>query len=259
MELEILVPHINNNLNANVAATGFEPNLVAIGGAPLDWTASPKLDIGYRFGEGLGSAEFSYRLISTEGREILIGWDLDGSDAPLKTRLDMNVFDFDYVSRDYNFGSICDLQWRAGIRLATIHFDSRAEGYFLEQQASDNFVGAGPHAGLVLTHRFGNSQFGIFGGADTSVNIGQVHQSINETFVAQDGSVVGGATDVDRTQAVPTLGIQLGLSWTPVWRGCVSRYSLGYEFEQWWSVGDAGSSRADITTNGIFFRGEFNF
>ena len=37
------------------------------------------------------------------------------------------------------------------------------------------------------------------------------------------------------------------------------RYSLGYEFEQWWAVGNVGSSRADITTQGFFFRGEFNF
>jgi hypothetical protein len=147
LELDLVVPHITNGLNAVVTVPGFQPDLVAIGGAPLDWTGSPKFDLGYRFGEGLGEAVLSYRLLATDGRAILPGWDLDGSDAPLKTDLEMNVVDLDYVSRDFAPGGICDLRWRAGVRLASIHFDSRAEGFFLEQQASDNFFGAGPHVG----------------------------------------------------------------------------------------------------------------
>jgi hypothetical protein len=259
LELGLVVPHITNGLNALVTVPGFQPDIVAIGGAPLDWTGSPKFDLGYRFGEGLGEAVLSYRLLATDGRAILPGWDLDGSDAPLKTDLQMNVVDLDYVSRDIVLGGIGDLHWRAGLRLASVHFDSRAEGFFLEQQASNNFFGAGPRVGLDLGRRLGNTQFGLYGRIDASVPIGRVHQSFNESFITQDGNIVGAATDVNETQAVPTLGIQLGLSWTPGWRGCVSRYSFGYEFEEWWSVGEAGTSHADLFSQGLFFRGEFNF
>jgi hypothetical protein len=259
LELEILAPHIRNGLNANVAATGFEPNVVALGGAPLDWTGSPKFNLGYRFAEGLGSVDVSYRFVVSDGTEILQGFDLDGSDAPLKSRLDMNIVDIDYVSREISLGHVCDLQWRVGARLASVFFDSQAEGFFLAQQTSNSFFGAGPHVGLDLGHRLGNSEFGLFGRIDTSVPIGQVRQSFSEVFVTSDGTVVGGATDVHQTQAVPTLGIQFGLSWTPCWRGRQARYTFGYAFEEWWDVGQAGSSRADLTTQGFFLRGEFNF
>jgi major outer membrane protein len=258
-ELDILGPHISNRLNANVAATGFEPNLVAIGGAPLDWTGSPKFDLGYRFADGLGAVELSYRFIVTDGNVLLLGWDLDGSDAPMRSRLDMNLIDLDYVSRDISLARICDLRWRAGVRLASIYFDSQAEGFFIEQQVSNDFFGAGPHVGLDLWRRLGDTQLSLFGRVDSSVPIGQIHQSFSETFITQDGTLAGGATDIKETQAVPTLGIQFGLAWTPVWHGCISRYTLGYAFEQWWAVGDVGNSRANITTQGLFFRGEFNF
>jgi hypothetical protein len=171
----------------------------------------------------------------------------------------MNIIDLDYVSREITLGQICELRWRAGVRLASIYFDSQAEGFFIEQQASNNFFGAGPHVGLDLWRKLGNTQLALFGRFDSSVPIGQIHQSFSETFITQDGNIVGAATDVHETQAVPTLGIQFGLAWTPVWRGCGSRYTFGYEFEEWWSAGEAGNSHANITTQGIFFRGEFNF
>src|SRR5262249_45429313 len=157
----------------------------------LDLTGSPKFELGYRFDDGLGAVALSYRFIVTDGQELLLGWDLDGSDAPMRSRLDMNIIDLDYVSREISVGRICELRWRAGVRLASIYFDSQAEGFFIEQQASSSFFGAGPHVGLDLWHKLGDTQLALFGRLDSSVPIGQIHQAFSETFITQDGNVVG--------------------------------------------------------------------
>ena len=73
------------------------------------------------------------------------------------------------------------------------------------------------------------------------------------------GAMIGGATNVHHTQAVPTLGFEAGLSWTPSpawgWR----RFTFCYVFEHWWDLGNAAGSRAELTAQGIFFRGEFGY
>ena len=45
--------------------------------------------------------------------------------------------------------------------------------------------------------------------------VGRISQAFEETVTAVDGSMIGGATNVHHTQAVPTLGFEAGLSWTP--------------------------------------------
>jgi major outer membrane protein len=258
-ELDILAPHIKNHLSQSVSFDGFTPDTVHLPTAPLDWAGVPKFELGYRFDEGWGAFLLSYRFLITEGTAILPGFDLDGSDVPLRSRLNMNVVDLDYVSRELNIGSRWEMQWRVGVRLANVFFDSQAEGYFLEQKTSNYFFGAGPHAGLDLVRPLDFGGLSLFGRLELAAPIGQVHQAFEEAFVAQDGSIVGGATDVRSTQAVPTLGLQLGLSWAPRWRNHLCCYTFGYTFEEWWNLGDVAGSSASLTTQGFFFRGEFNF
>jgi hypothetical protein len=258
VEVGVVIPHARDEPNARVTATGFEPNLVHLGAATLDWTASPKFDLGYRFGDGLGEVILAYRFLISNGDRTLPEWDLDGSDAPLHTRLVMNVVDLDYVSRESELAELLDLRWRLGVRFASIFFDSHAEGVFLEQQASNDFFGVGPHFGLDLARRLGNSNLAVIGRVDTSIPIGRTHQSFSEVIVMPTGDLVGGATDVNQNQVLPTLGLQLGMSWSPCWNGHLWRFSFGYEFEKWWYTGDPGTSRATLTTQGIFLRGEVN-
>jgi len=259
LELNLLGPHIKNRLQTQLQLDGFEPNLVHLPTAQLDWTGSPRIEVGYRFCEGWGEFLGSYRLLTTEGTQVLPGFDLDGSDGVNHSRLSMNVFDFDYGSREYSLDPHWDLKWRIGARLATVFFDSRAEAFFLEQKTSNHFIGAGPHVGLDLSRSFDCPGVGIFARIDGAALVGRVSQGFEEIVTDEDGNPTGTAAHITSTQAVPVLDFQIGLGWTSCWHHHWSRLAMGYEFEQWWNIGDAGDSRAEVTTQGVFFRAEFGY
>jgi hypothetical protein len=258
-EFDILVPHVKNRLQAPVTVDGFEPNWVHVPGADLDWTGSPRFELGYRLAQGYGEFLLSYRFLVSEGNATLFGFDLDGSDGDLRSRLNVNVVDLDYSSREYSLWPHWDMKWKVGARLATIFFDNRATGLFLEQRTSNNFVGAGPHVGLDLTRTFDNPRLGLFARIEGASLLGEISQSFEESVLSQDNTLAGGATLVHHSQAVPIVEVQAGLSWTPTWWNQGSRFVFGYMFQRWWDVGKAGFSRAELTTQGVFLRGEFGF
>ncbi len=102
-----------------------------------------------------GSGEFlvGYRFLTTSSTARLINFDTDGPDGTLKTRLNLNSVNLDYSSREYSLGKLWDMKWLIGAQLGQAYFDSRAVGTFVEQRVSNNFVGAGPHAGRPAPHR----------------------------------------------------------------------------------------------------------
>ena len=260
VELNLVVPHIQNGLVAPVTVAGGSPQVVHLPTAELEWTGAPRLEVGYRFPEGCGEVLASYRLLSSEGTDTIPNFDLDGGAGFLRSRLSANVLDLDYSSREFSLAPRWDMKWKAGVRLADIFFDSRAEGFFLEERTSNLFYGAGPHLGLDLWRQIEDVPgLGLFLRLEGATVIGQIRQSFEQTLVTQDGGLAGGAAEVHHTQAVPVFNLQLGLSWTPCWRGRYRRFAFGYEFERWWYLGQAGDSRAELTDQGIFFRAEFGF
>ena len=56
----------------------------------------------------LGTLLLSYRFLQTEGRDIILNYDIAG-DGDLRSRLDMNVIDLDYQTRDWSLGSHLDI------------------------------------------------------------------------------------------------------------------------------------------------------
>ena len=259
LELDLLAAHVKNRLQGTLQVDGFDPNLVHLPTAQLEWTGSPRIDLGYRLDEGWGEFLVSYRLLVTNGSATLPGFDLDGSDGVLKSRLSMNVFDFDYASREYSLDPHWDMKWRVGARLATIFFDSRAEAFFLEQKTSNHFIGAGPHAGLDLWRSFNCPGLGLFARVDGAMVVGTVSQGFEETVSDDAGNLTGTAVHVSSTQGIPVLDLQLGLGWVSCWHHHWSRLAIGYEFERWWNIGNAGESHAEVTDQGVFFRAEFGF
>ena len=89
--------------------------------------------------------------------------------------------------------------------------------------------------------------------------IGRIHQRFEESLALDGMPLLGGSTSQSGNQAVPVLGIQAGVSWTPVHNCRWLRFSGGYTFEQWWNVGKAAGSSADLTSQGIFLRTELHF
>jgi hypothetical protein len=258
LELLVLFPHLRGTLGGSVSVQGSTDSF-SITNPQLNSTGSPVVEIGYRLGDGLGAVALSYRSTVSRGGFTVPNWDVLGTGF-VATRLNMNVVDLDYVSPAYNVVPFWDVAWRAGLRGAAIYYNDQVTGGFIDVNASNNFLGAGPHAtiegarildlipGLAVTSKL-----------DGGVVIGQVSQSFDERFTFADGTQVGGANRIHSTQAAPMMIFQFGLSYTPPSWVNWARFGFGYQFEYWWDIGTGGASRGDYYSNGIYFRGEINF
>ncbi len=290
IEADLVWPHIKNRLTAPVTleATASLSDLLRSAGFPgglgvtrllsdfhftdtlhlptasLDFTGSPLFILGYRFAPGYGEFTASYRSLVTEGGRNIDDFDILG-EGFLKSRLNVNVVDLDYGSQDIPLvtelpGQLWDLKFDVGARIAGVYFDSIASGFALRQETSNNFFGAGPHLKLEV-HRYLQDFNGLalYGKVETAVVIGSIQQHFRESFSVDGITLLSGSTTHSGTQAVPTLGIEAGLSWTPKYTLRWLRFTGGYTFEQWWNVGTIGGSSADLTYQGLFLRTELHF
>lgn len=251
-------PHVENGLTNSVTVAGITDQ-VRLPMAPQDWTGSPRMELGYRLYQGAGEVLFSYRTLSTDGISEVPNFDVLGP-ADLHSRLDVNVFDLDYGSREFSLGPAWEMRWLAGVRIAGVVFESDATGLAVGQRTRNSFWGAGPHLGLEVWRRLGQSEVAAICRIEGATLLGEIHQTFDEVFFDQAGvPVLGGATVVHQTQIVPTVTTQLGLGWTPAWSCHGLRFSGGYQFEKWWYVGEIGASRGELTMHGLFLRADFNF
>jgi hypothetical protein len=263
IEADLVWPHIKNRLTAPVAIDGFTDSL-HLPTASLEFTGSPLFILGYRFAPGFGEFTAKYRSLVTEGSRNIDNFDPLG-EGFLKSRLNVNVIDLDYGSQDIPLvtespGQLWDLKFDGGARIAGVYFDSRASGFALAQETSNNFFGAGPHLKLEV-HRYlpDFNGLALYGKVETAVVIGSIHQHFRESFSVDGITLLSGSTTHSGTQAVPTLGIKAGLSWTPKYTLRWLRFTGGYTFEQWWNVGTISGSSADLTYQGLFLRTELHF
>src|SRR5262249_55326364 len=131
VEIDIVKAHVNNNLASMVSFGSLGLDTVQLPGASLDAAVARQIDPGYPFADGLGGVLFSYRTLSTDGHATILDFDPLG-DGVLRSRLDLDVFDFDYVTPTLPLGRRFDLRARVGVRLADVFFDSHAFGEVLE-------------------------------------------------------------------------------------------------------------------------------
>ncbi len=257
VELDIVGPHLKNNLSGTVSFGSLGSDTVRLPNVSLDWTAAPRIELGYRFADNGGDLAFSYRFLDTQGRADVLNFDPLG-DGVMRTRLDLNVFDFDYATPALSLGPRADLKARVGVRLADVYFDAHALGEVLEQRVSNQFVGAGPHAGLDLWYRIpAVPGLGLFARLEGALPIGYARQHFEEAFTFGDGTSVGSLASQGSTRVAPTVNGQLGVGWQPP--GTRLRLSAGYEYEYWWGLGRAGGSSAELFDQGAFFRAEFRY
>lgn len=257
LEADIVKPHLKYALVAPVSI-GDETSLVHVPLAPLDWTGVPRLELGYRFTQGLGEFLVTYRSIKTEGSDVIADFDRRGAGS-LRSELDADVLDLDYGSREFSLGPWWDMHWKVGLRFADLFAESNAEGLVLQEHTSNRYWGIGPHAGLDLTRSLGVPGLAAFGRIEGAALLGNIRQQFEETEFTRRGLALdSGGTTVDQAQGVPVLSVQAGLAWAP--SACrFLRFSGGYVFEEWWYLGQADASRAELSLQGLFFRGEWNF
>jgi hypothetical protein len=262
VEAGIVIPHIKNHLSSDVAIIPYFTDTVFVEFAPLSWTASPKIELGYRFDRGFGEFRVAYQSLISEGTARILDYDYYG-DGELKSRLNVNMLDLDYAID--KFAVSCrpswqtEAQFRLGARLASVYMDTRAQGQILGQRVSNNFLGAGPHSGVDLFQALPWQDLGLFARVQGAVAVGQTRQAFEETFISPGYFSVGGATSVRATQTVPILDVQAGLTWTPNGSKYNFAFTAGYQFQEWWYLGQTDTSNASLTAQGFFIRGEWGF
>jgi hypothetical protein len=250
-------PKFKNHLNGTVVNGDFSDQ-VQVPTAELNWTGAPHVEVGYRLAEGLGEFLVGYESVVSDGRGTLPGFDPDGGAGALKSRLNVNVLDLDYGTREFSLGPRWDMKWRVGLRLASVYFDSRAAGVILERRVTNDFRGAGPRIALDVWRRLPVPELAWFGHFDAAAVMGDTTQNFEETVTTGD-TAVGAASHVSSDEAVPVVTAQVGLGWTPCWNGRRVRFAVGYEIQGWWYLGQTDTSSAEMTVQGVFVRGEWNF
>ncbi|MFN4259764.1 MAG: Lpg1974 family pore-forming outer membrane protein [Gemmataceae bacterium] len=258
VQVGLLAPRFKNQL---INFVPLEPGFlvtVATPGAELAWTSSPQVEVGYRFAQGCGEVLLTYRSLVSEGHQTIPLYDFFGPGS-LRSRLNANIIDLDYGSREWALGPAWDMHWRIGVRLADIFYDSRAQGALRGERVANHYFGVGPHVGLELGYRccprWGLTWFSRFEGA---VLVGRIGQEFEATFWHFDTPLLGGATSQHGTMTAEVLRLLSGLRWSPACTPLV-HFSAGYELEQWWTLGKLEDSRGELFTQGLFLRVELGF
>jgi hypothetical protein len=264
VELGVLVPHSKIAPVGAVRFPGADPVAVSLPNADLDWTVSPRFEFGYRLPSAFGELSLGYRFLATQGTS---GIPSDVGSASLRSRLDFNLIDFDYASREIiSLGPDWDMKWRFGGRLTYLYYDSLlgkspdlAAGTdgTLSVQTSNSFVGFGPHSALELARRFGDSGLSLGGKIDFGLILGRIRQGFHETAL---GSPIEAADYQSSSQTVPMLNVEFGLGWQPP-QWPQARLFVGYQYEYWANIGrfSSGDSRGELTNQGFVLRGGFDF
>jgi hypothetical protein len=271
VEVGILKPNLKNQLINTVTFTDGTTAIVGLPAARLDWTASPRFEVGYRLPSGFGEVSLAYRFMVSQGTETVIGPD---GPATLKSRLDVNLVDLDYSSQEFTPWDLWDMKFHLGVRYFYLYFDSRATESFeqaaagagiFDSRSTDSYVGIGPHAGVDLSRKLG---WGIcaVGKFDGSTAWGRIRQGFfaSPTTPGPDGQPQVGQVRVSGSQEVPIFRTNLGLSWRPTAHPNVYVFA-GYQFEYWWNAGRYNPSATppgsfgDFYDNGFVLRAAINF
>ena len=242
--------------------------------APLDWTVSPYLFLGYRLPSGFGDFAVAYRYLATVGSMGVRG--AANGPAILSSRLAFNMIDLDYSSHELNFGHGWDMKPTLGLRILTLFFDSQSDQPFalaaagngtFQKRETNNLVGLGPHAALELSRHLGNSGWALWLRTDFTdafdwINDGAFTRS---TTLGPAGRPLASQTYVFGHEDTPILNVQVGVTWKP------SRYSgtrlfLGYQYEHFWALqaintfsNGTTASLGQLTDQGVVMQATFNY
>jgi hypothetical protein len=230
-----------------VPVPGHAADVVTVPMATLDWTVSPRFELGYRLPSGFGELDVAFRFLMTQGSGSTAAGAAASPDAAatLTSRLDLDVIDLDYASTETSLGPCWGMKWRIGLRSANVFFSSTADeplaaaaagsGIF-ERSISDNFWGIGPHGGLELARRRNAWGLGLVGRLDGGLLFGDVRQNFAEVSTTVGGAGqfasswvtprnTGGTSAGSATWAtawIPTTVIQRVRSRTTAWRSASS-------------------------------------
>jgi Legionella pneumophila major outer membrane protein precursor len=255
LQVDGVVPVITDHLQITFPRNDGTAITVQPAANSLTWTISPKVELGWHLPECGGDFVLSYRYIATDGTGLIAN---PAGDFNIKSELNVNLFDLDYVSPPDEFAPGWDVRYRLGARVAAAFYETTASGATRIDQASNNFIGVGPHGGLEFRWVTPLTAFSLFARADGTILVGQVTQKYYETIDQDPNSPMSGNIKINRTNSVPTFSASTGLNYTPP-AAKFLHFAIGYQWERWWRLGDVNGANLDLTTNSVFLRGEFDF
>jgi hypothetical protein len=268
LELGILGPHVKNRLDGLVQLPGAKAaDDIHVPGAELNWTVSPRVQLGYRLMSGFGEFVLSYRSLASDGSNSAAP---DGI-AALSSRLNMNEADLDYASREFSLLNCpyAYLKWWFGLRLTTVYFDALAEEpvssapgtHVFAARSTDHYWGIGPNGGVELERKVEPWGLSFVARTDGAIHLGRIRQGFFEEATGPGGELLAGQSHFASSQAVPMVTTQLGMGWQPPgWQG--ARFFVGYQVEYYWGVGrfsKSTTSRGELSDQGVIFQAELNF
>lgn len=242
-EVGVIKPHVSFATATPVPAGAgvlTSAPVVQIGSAHFNWTAAPRLEIGYRLPSGFGEFSVSDRYFHAAGNDTIT---VPSGPASRHSSLMVNYTDLDYASRELTPWNNWSLKFRGGVRFAQTSFittlaepfaEAAAANSFFSQRQTNSASGAGPHFGLQLDRRFPRRGLTLVGQADIADLFMRTHQVSSGTLttLTPAGGFDTGVANTTFIQQNPIMTFQLGLNYQPQrWRN--SRLYFGY-FGQFW-------------------------
>ena len=287
VEASVLQPFVHNGLNSGSLAVGTIPEAVQVPTAQPGWTTMPRIDLGYRFEQGLGEVHAAFQFLNAQGTQTFSNFDTAGA-GTVTSRLNLDIFDVDYAFTEFNPGRIplvspalmipgrtglnlhpeedafpmFRMKWAFGGRAANVFFDSRGSGaQILSERVTNNFVGGGMHGSVDISKPLPRwPALALFCRFEASGLIGNITQSFARTEILPGGGIASGSARSQGTgTGVPVLDVYAGMSYVPRFFHDALRITGGYRMQQWWYLGQTSSSEAGLFMQGFFLRGEFGY
>jgi hypothetical protein len=266
-DIGIMKPNLKMRLTTPGSFATPTGNPISLPAATLDWVGVPQFNLGYRFAEGVGELRLGYRLLASAGTDVLPGLD-PPVPGLLRTRLDVQTVDLDYISPEYIFGGgyvspafLRELRGGFGLRVASAFFDSRAAGAVRlpDTHVSSSFGGVGPRMFLELHQDLGRPDVQVYSRLSASGVLGPIRQRFSQTAVTAGGPEAAAFDTGNRNIGIGILQAEAGVSWepNPLYRRL--RLTAAYSWERWWNFGRTDDSNAELTLQGLLLRAEFRY
>jgi hypothetical protein len=241
VDVAVIKPHVTNDMLEQVTTGSGKMFTVQPGSAHLNWTAAPRIEVGYRLPSGFGEISLSDRYFQTQGTGLVLGPD---GPATRTTHFLVNFSDLDYATREYTPFDNWSLRFRGGLRAAQTYFSSRVDQPFLQAAAGSTLVSQGAsnrttafgfHFGVESQRRLARPGLSLINSIDIANLFTREKQSF---FATTTMPVPGGGFDsgtvVDTAlQSVPVLTVQVGLNYRPARLRNSSLY-FGYYGQFWY-------------------------
>jgi hypothetical protein len=266
VEVQAAAPHILHSRANGVPVGPNPPNSIVVPVSGLNWTASPQVELGYRLPSGFGEFLVNWRYIGTSGSSTT-PFGPDGP-ASLQSRLNFNLVDIDYASREFTPWQHWGMQWRLGVRGLYMNYDTQLTQPFaaaaagsgiLQNRATNSYEGWGGHVGVELNRDLNQFLPGldIISKLDFGSTIGTIKQGVSQITTGGPNGFGG----VQNGQASPSLSAQLGLNYHPP--GTRVDLYVGGFYEYWWNIGALENfspiSRGELSVTGVTFRLAYNY